>query len=104
MPVRLSSWDVQYGLHPIFEMNLPEGVPSADFESIFRPKAPLCTVSHSPEQTFYHQSVELHAARNRTKTRQIPVQTGTRTGTKKPLKYAGFVKFPGGLLIRRVSC
>ena len=26
MPVRLSSWDVQYGLHPIFEMNLPEGV------------------------------------------------------------------------------
>jgi serine/threonine-protein kinase HipA len=26
MPVRLSSWDVQYGMHPIFEMNLPEGV------------------------------------------------------------------------------
>src|SRR6202521_4882196 len=26
MPVRLPSWDVQYGLHPIFEMNLPEGV------------------------------------------------------------------------------
>ena len=26
MPVRLRSWDVQYGLHPIFEMNLPEGV------------------------------------------------------------------------------
>jgi serine/threonine-protein kinase HipA len=26
MPARLSSWDVQYGLHPIFEMNLPEGV------------------------------------------------------------------------------
>ena len=25
MPVRLASWDVQYGLHPIFEMNLPEG-------------------------------------------------------------------------------
>jgi serine/threonine-protein kinase HipA len=25
MPVRLPSWDVQYGLHPIFEMNLPEG-------------------------------------------------------------------------------
>lgn len=26
MPVRLPSWDVPYGLHPIFEMNLPEGV------------------------------------------------------------------------------
>jgi serine/threonine-protein kinase HipA len=26
MPVRLRSWDVQYGLPPIFEMNLPEGV------------------------------------------------------------------------------
>lgn len=26
MPVRLSSWDVAFGLHPIFEMNLPEGV------------------------------------------------------------------------------
>jgi serine/threonine-protein kinase HipA len=26
MPVRLASWDVPYGLHPIFEMNLPEGV------------------------------------------------------------------------------
>ena len=26
MPVRLPSWDVQYGLVPIFEMNLPEGV------------------------------------------------------------------------------
>ena len=26
MPVRLSSWDIQYGLPPIFEMNLPEGV------------------------------------------------------------------------------
>jgi serine/threonine-protein kinase HipA len=26
MPVRLSSWDVQFGLPPIFEMNLPEGV------------------------------------------------------------------------------
>ncbi len=26
MPVRLSSWDIQYGLAPIFEMNLPEGV------------------------------------------------------------------------------
>jgi serine/threonine-protein kinase HipA len=25
MPVRLPSWDVQFGLHPIFEMNLPEG-------------------------------------------------------------------------------
>jgi len=25
MPVRLASWDVQYGLAPIFEMNLPEG-------------------------------------------------------------------------------
>src|ERR1035438_8904279 len=25
MPVRLASWDVSYGLHPIFEMNLPEG-------------------------------------------------------------------------------
>src|SRR6185437_1570454 len=26
MPVRLSSWDIPYGLAPIFEMNLPEGV------------------------------------------------------------------------------
>jgi serine/threonine-protein kinase HipA len=26
MPVRLSSWDVRFGLAPIFEMNLPEGV------------------------------------------------------------------------------
>jgi len=26
MPVRLPSWDVQFGLPPIFEMNLPEGV------------------------------------------------------------------------------
>jgi serine/threonine-protein kinase HipA len=26
MPVRLPSWDVQFGLAPIFEMNLPEGV------------------------------------------------------------------------------
>lgn len=26
MPVRLPSWDLPYGLHPIFEMNLPEGV------------------------------------------------------------------------------
>ncbi|HEY1809772.1 MAG TPA: type II toxin-antitoxin system HipA family toxin [Acidobacteriaceae bacterium] len=26
MPVRLSSWDQPYGLPPIFEMNLPEGV------------------------------------------------------------------------------
>src|ERR1017187_5414835 len=26
MPVRLPSWDIQYGLPPIFEMNLPEGV------------------------------------------------------------------------------
>src|SRR5580693_58046 len=26
VPVRLPSWEVQFGLHPIFEMNLPEGV------------------------------------------------------------------------------
>jgi len=26
MPVRLPSWDVSFGLAPIFEMNLPEGV------------------------------------------------------------------------------
>ncbi len=26
MPVRLSSWDIRFGLLPIFEMNLPEGV------------------------------------------------------------------------------
>src|SRR5580704_6937262 len=26
MPVRFPSWDVQFGLPPIFEMNLPEGV------------------------------------------------------------------------------
>src|SRR5207302_9981672 len=26
MPVRLPSWDVSFGLPPIFEMNLPEGV------------------------------------------------------------------------------
>src|ERR1700722_18664716 len=26
MPVRLPSWDVRFGLPPIFEMNLPEGV------------------------------------------------------------------------------
>jgi len=26
MPVRLSSWDLRYGLPPIFEMNLPEGI------------------------------------------------------------------------------
>ncbi len=26
MPVRLPSWDQEWGLHPIFEMNLPEGV------------------------------------------------------------------------------
>ncbi len=26
MPVRLPSWDIPYGLAPIFEMNLPEGV------------------------------------------------------------------------------
>jgi serine/threonine-protein kinase HipA len=26
MPVRLPSWEIQYGLPPIFEMNLPEGV------------------------------------------------------------------------------
>ena len=25
MPVRLASWDMSFGLHPIFEMNLPEG-------------------------------------------------------------------------------
>src|ERR1051325_1256827 len=25
MPVRLSSWDMRFGLAPIFEMNLPEG-------------------------------------------------------------------------------
>lgn len=25
MPVRVQSWDIQYGLPPIFEMNLPEG-------------------------------------------------------------------------------
>jgi serine/threonine-protein kinase HipA len=25
MPIRLESWDVDYGIHPIFEMNLPEG-------------------------------------------------------------------------------
>src|SRR5277367_5453569 len=25
MPVRLASWDVRFGLAPIFEMNLPEG-------------------------------------------------------------------------------
>lgn len=26
MPVRVASWDVEFGLHPIFEMNMPEGV------------------------------------------------------------------------------
>jgi serine/threonine-protein kinase HipA len=26
MPVRLASWDVPFGLHPIFEMNLLEGM------------------------------------------------------------------------------
>jgi serine/threonine-protein kinase HipA len=26
MPVRLASWNQEWGLHPIFEMNLPEGV------------------------------------------------------------------------------
>ncbi|MDR3723997.1 MAG: type II toxin-antitoxin system HipA family toxin [Terracidiphilus sp.] len=26
MPVRLASWDVRFGLAPVFEMNLPEGV------------------------------------------------------------------------------
>jgi serine/threonine-protein kinase HipA len=26
MPVRLPSWDLQFGLPPIFEMNLPEGM------------------------------------------------------------------------------
>ena len=26
MPVRLPSWDISFGLTPIFEMNLPEGV------------------------------------------------------------------------------
>src|ERR1700735_5537392 len=26
MPVRLPSWDLRFGLPPIFEMNLPEGV------------------------------------------------------------------------------
>jgi HipA-like protein len=26
MPVRLASWDISYGIAPIFEMNLPEGV------------------------------------------------------------------------------
>ena len=26
MPVRLASWDLRFGLPPIFEMNLPEGV------------------------------------------------------------------------------
>ncbi|MDF0652809.1 MAG: HipA N-terminal domain-containing protein, partial [Nitrospira sp.] len=26
MPVRLASWDTTFGLPPIFEMNLPEGV------------------------------------------------------------------------------
>lgn len=26
MPVRPESWDMEYGLHPIFEMNLPEGL------------------------------------------------------------------------------
>ena len=25
MPVRLASWDQSLGIHPIFEMNLPEG-------------------------------------------------------------------------------
>src|SRR5580700_10149596 len=25
MPMRLASWSVIFGLHPIFEMNLPEG-------------------------------------------------------------------------------
>ena len=26
MPVRLPSWDIRFGLPPVFEMNLPEGV------------------------------------------------------------------------------
>jgi len=26
MPVRPESWDMEYGLHPVFEMNLPEGL------------------------------------------------------------------------------
>jgi serine/threonine-protein kinase HipA len=26
MPVRLASWEIPFGLHPIFAMNLPEGV------------------------------------------------------------------------------
>src|ERR1022692_3007344 len=25
MPVRLASWDIRFGIAPIFEMNLPEG-------------------------------------------------------------------------------
>ena len=25
MPVRLASWNQKFGIHPIFEMNLPEG-------------------------------------------------------------------------------
>lgn len=35
MPVRLASWDVEFGLHPIFEMNMPEGVLREQIRSSF---------------------------------------------------------------------
>jgi hypothetical protein len=45
MPVRLASWDTQFGLAPIFEMNLPEGAlcegPDARrFDPLARRQAP----------------------------------------------------------------
>jgi serine/threonine-protein kinase HipA len=35
MPVRVASWDVEFGLHPIFEMNMPEGVLREQLRSSF---------------------------------------------------------------------
>src|ERR1035438_7361013 len=39
MPVRLPSWDVPFGLPPIFEMNLPEGA--------LRERLPVAAGCHS---------------------------------------------------------
>ncbi len=36
MPVRLPSWSVPFGLPPIFEMNLPEGVSARASAPCFR--------------------------------------------------------------------
>ena len=73
----------------------PMKSPSAGFESIFAPPAPRCTASHGAEQgPIYqlHESV-FHVAQNGTEAHQMPVPTGTRTGTKVSLKRKGLRDF-----------